>query len=427
MRGKPDEFKNYFEKMGMESDDFKNIKSLLNEGNFFLGVRENCLSIYYMAMSLATVNVLDEGGCSYTLSYFYLQGVKKENGDMPFENKTNGTFTLNSSEFWNEDNQKSIKENVKAHIYGFNRAGKKYLEKACQQWIIDNNNSNPASPWYYVDMEYVYKEDGTAKEHPFGRADIIAISKERDENNLFRLAFVELKVGTDAFGISIDIPTDVDKEFKRKFGEDKEKYKKARADYRKDVEGWLKNDFWGDKISGVKLGSGIASHVVDFMHFFGEEKAKEQIREEIVGILNVHRTFGLINENIPLFNLSSACDIEPLTDIYIVTYSKAPHINKENLSPKAQSNYSEPTMAEMKAQLCKYLFDSKGASTLPVETLLKGSVDGIMTIKDKYINEFMTGDEQQIECMQKIKNEDYRFVFRFLDISNESTDPVRCI
>lgn len=418
MRAKKEEFDVFFQNMNKRGNDFQNIKNLIasNEGNnFFLGVRENYPSIYYMGMSIASVNAIKKGGgCSYSVSYFYLKGVKDLNGNKPYDDKSKGYFSLSSDVFWEEENFKQILKNVRKHVLGYGELAHVYLEKACQQWIINNNNSNPKSNWYYVDMEYIYKEDGQKSDHPFGRADIIAISKKPDKNGVFSVAFVELKVGTGAYGISIKVPDSI---------KDKEK----RSEYREQVKNYLGESLWREEVIGVKLGSGLASHVVDFMHFFSDDKATAQLRKEIVGIINVHKQFGLINENLPLYFLESDNQINPITDIYIVTYSKTPEIEKNMLSELAQSKYEESTLEEMKLEFAKYFYKIPGASSLPIETLINArDISGLIELKQDYLK-FMNSDDNQIECVQHINNIPHRFVYRFIDLNNAEANPVECI
>lgn len=416
MRGKKEIFDEFI-KCTKNSGDFSNIQNLLNSDSgkhFFLGVREDYLSLYYKGMSIASINMIKDGGCDYTLSYYYLKGVKDKNGDKRYDSKQNGYYKLSSDLFWDKHNFKQIIANVDKHVLGFGERGYVYLEKACQQWIINNNNSNPKSDWYYVDMEYIYKEDGKKTDHPFGRADIIAISKKMDNNGYFQLAFVELKVGTGAYGISIKVPKKI---------KDAEE-RKARRDQ---VQLWLKDSLWRDEVIGVKLGSGLASHVVDFMHFFSDDKATAQLRKEIVGIINVHKQFGLINEDLSLYSLESDNQINSVTDIHIVTYSKAPEIEKNMLSELAQSRYEEPTLAEMKSAFAKYFYKIPGASSLPIETLINASdISGLIGLKQNYLK-FMNSDDNQIECVQHIKNIPYRFVYRFIDLNNAEANPMECI
>ena len=202
-----------------------------------------------------------------------------------------------------KQNLNKIKNNVEKHVFGFGARGYVYLEKVCQQWIINNNNNNPDSDWYYVDMEYIYKEEDGDGDHPFGRADLIAIKKRPNENKKFDVAFIELKVGTGAYGVSIKIPDNI-------------KGAEQRECCRKRVIKTLNKDLWDDEVKGVKLGSGLASHVVDFMHFFAEEQAKNQLRKEILGILKIHKKFDLIDESCPLYKLNVAEHIELNPDIY---------------------------------------------------------------------------------------------------------------
>ena len=412
MRAENEKFETFFSNMKKKGDDYSKIQKLLKSNDFFLGVREDYLSIYYMGMSIATVKALARGGCSYTLSYYYLKGVKDKNGLKIYDDKTKGYFALPSEVFWNETNLETIKYNVRKHVFGFGSRGYLYLEKVCQQWIISNNNSNPESDWYFVDMEYIYKAKGEKTDHPFGRADLIAI-KKAPQNGVYDVAFVELKVGTGAYTISIHVP-------------DKITDKQERIAFRQDVIDRLKNNLWDEKIKGAKLGSGLASHVVDFMHFFAEDGTREQLRKEIIGILEVQRAFGLISDSTGIFTLNDETKIKLCPDIYIITYSDVPDIGNYELSDKAKNRYL-PSLEEMKNEFFKYFYDEAGSSLLAIEKLIKNDqISGLIDLKEQY-RAFMKKNEQQIECKQNINGSDYRFVFRFIDVTDKNVDCKKCI
>ena len=174
-------------------NDFCKIKSILALPDYFLGVREDSINIYYKGMSMAKVQAYYHRACKYTTSYYYAEeNLEKRQKD---EQKQ---YILSPVMFWSEKYQNRIKERIKKHVYGYHD-GKMRLEKVCQQWIMNKNNSNPNSEWYYVDMEYIYKKKGELGNHPFGRADLIAIKRKPNANNKHDVAFVELKVGVDAY------------------------------------------------------------------------------------------------------------------------------------------------------------------------------------------------------------------------------------
>ena len=450
MRGKEEEFQIFFHNLNKKGTELEKIKLLLqNKGKdkFFLGVREDYLSLYYMGMSMAVIKAKKTGGCSYQISYDYLKGVRDQKGNYKYDEKEYGYYMVPGEVFWNPENFERILRNIRHHVMGFGKnephlfrndlrtdvteikeelleEKKKtensndrdkwaYLEKACQQWIINANNQDSKAEWYYIDMEYIYKEDGEKKDHPFGRADLIAV-KKKPEEGVHQIAFVELKVGTGAYGISLKIPKKLTDE----------KGKKA---YKNRVFENLKTDVWKEENFGVKLGSGLASHVIDFMHYFSKEEAAAQLREEIFGIIQVHKTLGMIEEGDSLNHIEDVSQLSKTTDIYIVTYSEVPGITKEMLSEQAQGKYAVKTLREMKEDFGKYFYFSKNSSSLPIECLLnKKQIEGLLEIKDQYF-EFIENREQEIACIQKIKDKPYRFIFRFVDTGDEGIDSKKCI
>ena len=129
----------------------------------------------------------------------------------------------------------------------------------------------------------------------------------------------------------------------------------------------------------------------------------------------------------PLYQLESTENLSTSTDIYIVTYSEAPGICKNMLSDKAQKRYSVKSLNEMKNELYKYFFKGKDSSLQSIEEIINNEqIAGFIGMKNRYI-EFMNSEKIEIECNQDIKNVPYRFVFRFIDVSDKKINPIRCI
>lgn len=410
MRAKEEVFKLFFERLDRDSQnkESEKISKLIAEdsnGDFFVGVREDYLSIYYKGMSIGKVEAYKNGGCKYTTSYYYANGVKLL--DESVVNKEKGKVILNPDEFWDEKNFKILKSNVEDHVFGGGEYAHTYLEKICQQWLINKNNSNVNADWYYVDMEYVYKnEEGNEDKHPFGRADLIAIKRE-PVNGIYPVAFVELKVGIDAYEGGIVVPKEI-----------KDEGKDASDKYRAKVREALKNNMWDPSLNPVKLGSGLASHVVDFMHFFKESFFKDDVRRELVNILKVQKKLGMISSDDPINKISNVDQLAIVPSIHIVTYSTAPDVKKEDLSEEAQLKYSVPNIIEMKEEFYKYFYVSTNpsitSSTMAVEELLKESdIQGLVNLKPRF-EEFMKNSDETIRCTQQIGDSEVEIIFTFL-------------
>ncbi len=53
-------------------DDYSQIKSLLCSDDYFLGVREDYVNIYYKGMSMAKIETYYNRACKYSISYYYV-------------------------------------------------------------------------------------------------------------------------------------------------------------------------------------------------------------------------------------------------------------------------------------------------------------------------------------------------------------------
>ena len=367
-------------------DDYSKIKSLLKSDEYFLGIRENYVNIYYKGMSMARIDTYWNRACEYTLSSFY---AKKIPG---YEDKKD-EVTLTPCEFWNEKNQDAIKDQIWKHVSG--RHGehdhKLRLEKVCQQWIINKNNANESSEWYFVDMEYIYKDKESHKSHPYGRADLIAIRRRPNINGKHDVAFVELKVGTKAYSGSRD------------------------SDEKMEI---LKKSLYDKKVDGIKLGSGLSSHMVDFMHFFAKPFYVNQVKSELIGILKWHKEFGLISEESSLGKLNSESQIEDKPSIHIVTYSSVPGVKIDNVGDSSKRNYPKASFKSMKQSFYDYMYNSDMAF---VDIVHEDDIADIVNLKEAFAD-FVDSKEKQISCLQSINGEKYEFVFRFIDVVDENNN-----
>ncbi len=368
-------------------NDYSNIKELIKSSDYFLGIREDYVNIYYMGMSMAKIETYYNRACKYSLSYYYAKDIKG------YKDKIKGQVVLNPTVFWDERNLELIKNRIEKHVFG-KHDNKLRLEKVCQQWIINKNNSNADSKWYFVDMEYICKNsNNNDKNHPFGRADLIAITRKPNKNGKHDVAFVELKVGTNSYS--------------------------GQRDSEEKMEVLLNESLY--KINDIKLGSGLASHMVDFMHFFANTFFVDQVKDEIIGILDWHKKFKLISNDSDLGRLSSIDKIEDKPSIQIVTYSSVPGVTIDKLADKCKNNYTNVSLKSMKESFYKYMYDSSMAFIDIVNN------DDIRDIVDKKYDfeKFKDNNESQIKCQQCIDKTDkkdnknkYDFIFRFIEVDD---------
>lgn len=138
----------------------------------FLGVRDGYINLYHLCNSIAKVS-LTRNGIKSEIASYYIDKTQKN--------------------LYDNDLIVRMFESIK--VRSRNRSK---LEKQAQQTLALLNNSNPLSNWFCIDVEY-------EKHNMAGRFDLIAISK----NTPHRVALIELKYGTNAYGGKSGILTHV--------------------------------------------------------------------------------------------------------------------------------------------------------------------------------------------------------------------------
>ncbi len=395
MRGLTAEYFNTLKQNGNNINDFDQIKQLLSgpeKDDYFLGIRNDYLSLYYKGMSIAKIEKKSKE-FKYTMSNYYRSAV------INYAKKA-----MPSQVFWNKTNLDKLKTKIKDHVFGYHKGNHSLkLEKVCQQWIMNQNNSAESSEWYYVDMEYVFDQTPVGQKgktsHPYGRTDMIAIRKKANVDNIHEVAFVELKVGSGAYAGGYIV------------GDTEEKKDEQRQLFKilKDDNGEGIHDTRLDKI---KLGSGIVSHIADFIRLFAQtDFYSNYIRKELINILTLHKEFGLIDKNSALANISDINMLSTKPDFYIVSYGSVPQLDKRAICEKAQHNFVEEHVKKMKSTFYKYLYTSKYCAK---NIFREVDIKDIIEIQSKF-NDFCKTDDESLECIQHIKEEPFKIIFKFIN------------
>jgi len=228
------------------------VNEVNNEKNeFWMGMRnKNTVMIYYKGGKILEIS--PTGLLSFDNNY-----IKEEE-----RNKIPGVF--NDVGDW-LSKKEIIKEAISKRQQG--EEGKQGREKIVQQEIMVKNNKNIKSDWFLVDMEY----SSVKNAKKYGRFDMIALSREKNERGKHTIGIIELKAGIGAIdGV------------------------KAKRDS-------------NDKkiIIGVKeRGSGIDGHikkVYDFLYDSNANTNLENLRKEIATIISNYHDLGL-NYSMPKIN-----------------------------------------------------------------------------------------------------------------------------
>ncbi len=211
-----------------------------NKHELFLGIRNGYINLYYQGASISKTEYKKKSNnlsCILSTKYFYTD-VKK-----------NSYIALSDRDIF--QNYKLIKRNI-------TNLTKKTDQKIAQQQLVNNNNSNPNTNWYCIDMEYS-KQRNNSNEIPYGRFDIIALSKTPPH----KVALIELKYGDRAIGGT----------------------------------------------------SGIVTHAKDFACFIKNNIYNNHLKREIVDIVKSQK---LIDKNIPL-DITQESDLSDKPSFYFIT------------------------------------------------------------------------------------------------------------
>lgn len=161
-----------------------------HEDELFLAIRNNYINLYYNCASVCKVEyhprTKQKLYCWVHKKYLGEEVTKKKE-----ENKTI-KYYQNKEPQYIIKNYEKIKENIE-HVY----SKYKHKEKYIQQKLVKNTNLNKDAKWYCLDIEYI-KQRNSNKEIQYGRWDIIAISKNKDEDGKHQVALIELKCSEDA-------------------------------------------------------------------------------------------------------------------------------------------------------------------------------------------------------------------------------------
>ena len=216
-----------------------------------IGVRDGFINLYYNCDSIAKIEVNTPNMCKID-SYY-----------------TNGEKSILT-----DDEIVRYFDTIKKNSDNRNKQ-----EKQAQQRLFIDNNNNPSSNWFCLDVEYTKSLQG--KEHAEDwRFDIIAISKTKP----FRVALIELKFGSGA----------------------------------------------------LKEPSGIRTHVKDFYSFF-KNKSFEILKPEIVSII---KSLSLLGIDMPFSIEDITCEnIAPEPEFYFITLNNNPILPSENTPKKTMSGY----------------------------------------------------------------------------------------
>lgn len=345
---------------------------------FFLGFREDCIEIYYKAMCVVSISYDRANNCMlYKNDPYYLE-------------KTGKKSPLSFEDIRQPKIFESIISQIEKHVNGEHGVRHRHQrEKDCQQWIVNENNLN-SSEWFFLDIEYVYAPN------PCGRIDMIAIKRLPNSNGKHELAFVELKVRHDEYnGIKTE-----------RYKKDYEKYEIA------------KKDIHNPEIRTLKYGSGIVSHIADYIRMLGEDNFMNYVREEVVEMIKGNVLLGLIDKDSELAKVCKTECIEAIPKIFILTYAYVPvHPGDFEKFGKIKSS---------KQALYNKIF-SNGTEYGLSKMLRYDQISGFLENEKEFLDFIKDDDLMVLERKQDINGTDYSFVFEFVLPDKQANDNWKCL
>lgn len=139
-----------------------------HQNEIIIGVRDGYINLYYNCDSIAKISALNSSLTAEISSYYV------------------GKSRLSADEIVKKYDE--IKKKSDSHT-------KDKSEKQAQERLYIDNNNNPDSEWFCIDVEYMKAYKNKAKPEGW-RFDMIAITKEAP----YRVALIELKYGSKAIG-----------------------------------------------------------------------------------------------------------------------------------------------------------------------------------------------------------------------------------
>ena len=259
---------------------------------FIICARNNALNIYHYGQSVAKIYLVEDKDNNktprYEVSDFFITG-KKTGNKSTYKELSFGEFTKCYG---------TIIKNVVKNATGKRDDVEKqqvHRERICQQWIMNNCNKSKESDWYYIDMEYV---DAI---RPFGRFDMVAVRKT-PKNGKHEVALVELKVTNGAYGTTLSTSKNLEKQkiIERKYDILKENL------FAKDTD---KEDYSMYELEKVKYGSGIVSHIADYLRYLNSGQYSLQLKQEIINAIKVYKKLGILPDD-KLNDIDTLADLE---------------------------------------------------------------------------------------------------------------------
>lgn len=289
-----------------------------NPNNLILGIRNNYIDIYHRCSKVIEIPL-------------GTKGVRKPKIDKTYEGSLG--YEIDKTHI----NQEFIEKIRISQINAYLELEKNTPEKDFQHTIIVENNKLTDAKWFCVDLEYLIHRNSTQDKY-FGRQDIIAISKEKNEK--YKIAIIELKVGKDAF---------------KKSGGVKDAKLKNFIDTGNVID-LNDKDFYN-------LGSGILGHFSNFVRSLDDSKYRDNksrfeiLKDDVVNIIKSYAQLGFGDKLFQEF--ASSITAEQIADYPEIIFLVYTDKDTQNI-------------IDLKKEFKKYIFES--STEMSVEKLWSSDI-----------------------------------------------------
>lgn len=162
---------------------------IISQKDLFVSANDRSINVYYWGENILELSKSRRGKAKIRIHKKYVENTALQNNNKIKDSYLITDFTPGFVKNFKSSFQK-LKQNIEFISHG---EKSEKLEKKYQGVIACNNNKNEQSDWYCVDIEYC------SKGMPFGRLDMVAISKVKNDNGKYRVVLIELKYSNAAY------------------------------------------------------------------------------------------------------------------------------------------------------------------------------------------------------------------------------------
>lgn len=268
---------------------------LIINKELFLGIHDESITVYYWCKAMLELTYFADNKCTIKIAKKYIDHTAL--CGLKFIEKSDFMFFAFSDAFIKafSDSYEILKNNIEKLTDESHASDEQTgsLAKKYQGIIACNNNANESSDWYCVDLDYCPEDT------PFGRLDMVGISKD-PQNNKHRLVLIKLMYSWQAYKSGYRKNLYNNKKNKGYYiqGKDLKTRKNAAGDTHPKRFG-CKFDEKKKTVIAYEFGSGITGDFYNYSRFLLNDDGKhvDQLKEECYDILRAKKELGCFETN----------------------------------------------------------------------------------------------------------------------------------